>query len=98
MAYSFRSLDLSGITNKYIRFVVSVNIGNSNTGLPGSCPARNTSNAGNVIELQVTLIKIKFVIGHITGKIDILQVIAVDIGGGHAGAIIEIFVNQDVGI
>ena len=50
--------------------------------------------AGDILKLQVSFVQIQFVLHHITGEIQILQIIIVDIAGCHSTAHIDIGVGK----
>jgi len=61
-------------------------------------PAGNGGFIGNILELHFAFIEVKPVTAHISGKINILQPVAVYVADGYASAIVDVFVHHYIGI
>ena len=88
---------ITGITNINIQPTIGVEIGKHDAGAP-FVSVQDTGFFRHVFKLPVAFVQIKFVGPHVGCEEYIRKAVVIDVANGHAAAVIEIPVAEDVEI
>jgi hypothetical protein len=81
-----------------VKLAIAINIHHRNASLPRTLATSYTSLGGNILKLHLSFVQIELVFIHITGKIQIIIAISIDITHSNTSTIIEVLVHEYVSV
>ncbi len=85
---------VAGVAHVDVEQAVTVDVSHRHARLPGIPTSGDAGLIRDVFEAEVALVEIQPVVGHISGEIEVVQAVAVQVSDGHARAVREILEEQ----